>query len=226
MKNFYKNSFLGLIPLLVAFIADKPLQSYPDTQSFQIAQSPAQEVRSFFETGRLSSEDRLMFRRPPSGVIPPRENSQSWQFIVFKEGGISFWMPPGVLTEQSVTLDTSLGDIPFRTLASKTDDRSYVVAYASSLTEEQVEQPKTILKAIQEKVAPSDEFKFINSRSIRMEDFPGIELTFEGEEEAIIVRAYLVNQKAYVLGVRYPKDNPEERQTRSFLNALQLLPTS
>lgn len=226
MKKRLKMLFLGgIIPLVIVSFS-KSLNSYPINSSGLISQSINQEVRSFFETGRLSSEDRLMFRSPPSGVIPPRENSQSWQFIVYKQGGISFWMPPGVLTDESITLNTQQGDLAFRTLASRTNDRSFMVAYAPSLTPEQLTRPQKILEAIQEKAAPSSQFKLINTRSINLLDFPGRELTFESEDEAIIFRTYLVNQKVYVIGVRYPKLAPEERQTRSFLNALQLLPNS
>jgi hypothetical protein len=110
MKKYVTSTLTKIFVLLTPFY---PFQAL---NAFSIAQSASQEVRSFFETGRLSSEDRLMFRRPPSGVIPPQENSRSWQFIVFKEGGISFWMPPGVLAQEYVTLDTTLGDLTFRTL--------------------------------------------------------------------------------------------------------------
>ncbi|MGK7933947.1 MAG: hypothetical protein AB4041_21305 [Microcystaceae cyanobacterium] len=220
MKKHVASTLTKIIIFLAPFYPIQALNSFP------IAQSPSQEVRSFFETGRLSSEDRLMFRQPPSGVIPPRENSRSWQFIVFKEGGISFWMPPGILAQEFVTLDTTLGDLTFRTLSSRSDDRNFTVAYLPTLTEAQKKEPEIILKAIQEKVAPEGEFELTNTRSIKIDDFPGIELTFTGEQDMIRLRAYLVNQKVYVIGVRYPKNNPDERQNRSFLNALQLLPQS
>jgi hypothetical protein len=135
-------------------------------------------------------------------------------------------MPPGVLAQEYVTLGTTLGDLTFRTLSYRSSDRNFTVAYLPSLTEEQREDPEVLLKAIQEKVAPEDEFELTNTRSIKIDDFPGIELTFTGERDMIQLRTYLVAQKVYVIGVRYPKDKPEERQNRAFLNALQLLPPS
>lgn len=226
MKKTKKSVLLSLLIGITAIYPIKSLQAFSIDESFLISQSMNQNVRSFFETGRLSSEDRLMFRRPPSGVIPPRENSQSWQFIVFKEGNVSFWMPPGALTQESITLNSELGDLTFQTMSSRSEDRNFVAAYLPSLTEEQIKRPQAILQAIQDKVSPNKEFKLINRQSITLNDFPGVELTFEGKIDNIMVRAYLVRDKVYVLGVRYPKENPQERQNRAFLNALQLLPSS
>ncbi len=228
MKNNYRFLYLSVISGLISLVPLSRVNANSFYPLLQLAQSAGQEVRSFFETGRLSSEDRIMFTSPPRGVMSPRENSRSWQFIIFKEGGISFWMPPGALTDESVMLNTKLGDLSFRTLSSNSEDRRFVVAYAHSLTEEQIRQPEAILSAIQNKVAPEAQFKLTDTQMIKLNEFPGIEFSYEGIkgiDEAIIVRAYLVNQKVYVLGVRYPTEKPEERQTRSFLNALQLLPT-
>ncbi|MGK7946062.1 MAG: hypothetical protein AB4058_16500 [Microcystaceae cyanobacterium] len=220
MKKHVRSALTKLIILITPFYSFQALNAFP------IAQSSSQEVRSFFQTGRLSSEDRLMFRKPPSGVIPPRENSRSWQFIVFKEGGVSFWMPPGVLTEDSVTLETRLGDLAFRSLSSRSDDHIFTVAYLPALTEKQLEEPEIVLEVIQERVTLEEEFELTNSRAIKIEEFPGRELTFAGETEMIRVRAYLVNQKVYIVGVRSPKNERDERQNNSFLNSLQLLPQS
>ncbi len=181
------------------------------------------ELSNFFETGRLRSEDRLLFQRPRSEVIPVAPQSNSWQFIIFKAGGFSFWMPPGVLTEETVVLDTALGQLRFRTLASNSDEHRYVVAYAESLTPEQLKNPQVLLKAIQERVAPANQFKLQQERSITIENHPGRELSFENAEEIVTMRVYLVGQKVHALGVRSPKTNPLPRQTRAFLNAFELL---
>ncbi|MGH2414830.1 MAG: hypothetical protein ACRDEA_14295 [Microcystaceae cyanobacterium] len=194
--------------------------------SFLMAQhsSPSSlDLSSFFQTGRLRSQDRLLFQRPPTGVIPVRSQSHSWQCIIFREGGFSFWMPPGVLTEETVTLDTSLGQVSFRTLASNSDERRYVVAYADSLAEAQRKDPQVLLDAIKERVAPANQFELKQQQSITLENYPGRELTFENAEEVITMRVYLGNQKVYAMGVRYPKINALPRQTRAFLNAFELL---
>jgi hypothetical protein len=226
------------ITLLWAFIcstSSSPATAKPsssetlqNTQVWVAQQSipPSRDFSSFFETGRLRSQDRILFQKPPDGVIPVRENSKSWQFVIFKAGGCSFWMPPGVLTEEKVVLETTVGQLSFRTLASNSEGGRYVVGYAESLTDEQVKNPQVLLEAIANKAAPSDEFKLSQKRSVTIDSYPGQELSFESAGESITIRVYLVGQRVYALGVRNPKDNPEPRKTRAFLNALQLLSRS
>ncbi|ACK68366.1 periplasmic protein, function unknown [Rippkaea orientalis PCC 8801] len=211
--------------LLIALLL-MGVQSVQANPLLEIAQNrthAGRELRNFFETGRVSPEDRLMFQRPPTGVIPLQQTVNSWQFIIFKEGNVSFWIPPGVLTDEKVVLETSLGSINFRTLASNRDDRRYVAAYAADLTPEQLKDPQNLLQAVRDKVAPQDEFKLQNERSITLDSYPGQELTVENQEETIIIRVYFANNQIYALGVRHPKPDPEPRSTRAFLNALELI---
>lgn len=197
--------------------------AFPQPLIAQQTTFSGQDFSSFFETGRLRSQDQLIFQKPQGDVIPVREQSNSWQFIIFREGNVSFWMPPGVLINEEVVLDTKIGPLSFRTLASEAEDRRYMVAYASGLTPQQVNNSTVLLDAIREKAIPSDQFELKQDRKITLENYPGRELSFENQEEMILFRAYLVDNKIYALGVRYPKSAPQTRQTRAFLNALQLL---
>ena len=201
-------------------------KSVPIKPSVQIAQqtpSIGREIRSFFESGRLTSEDRLSFQNPPDGVIPLRNQSNSWQFIVFRQGGVSFWMPPGILTEDEVLLATTLGDISFRSLASHRDNQEYIAAYAEGLTDEQIENIDVLLEAIKEEIPPGKGFQLTQQRAIFLDKNVGKELTFSNLEEIITLRLYLVKNRLYALGVRYPKSLTDTRSSRSFLNGLELL---
>ena len=201
-------------------------KSVPIKPSVQIAQqtpSIGREIRSFFESGRLTSEDRLSFQNPPDGVIPLRNQSNSWQFIVFRQGGVSFWMPPGILTEDEVLLATTLGDISFRSLASHRDNQEYIAAYAEGLTDEQIENVDVLLEAIKEEIPPGKGFQLTQQRAIFLDKNVGKELTFSNQEEIITLRLYLVKNRLYALGVRYPKSLTDTRSSRSFLNGLELL---
>jgi hypothetical protein len=235
--NIFRNFHLLSTTLLWTLICSNssfPVTANPSSSEpaqrhqFWIAQQPipSRDISNFFETGRLRSEDRILFQRPPSDVIPVRENSNSWQFVIFKAGGFSFWMPPGVLTEERVVLETTVGRLSFRTLASNSEGGRYVVGYAESLTSEQVQNPQILLEAISQKAAPSGEFKLKEKRSVTLDSYPGQELTFEGAGESITIRVYLGEQQIYAIGVRHGKDVPEPRKIRAFLNALQLLSRS
>ena len=222
--SFISSSVILAISLIG--LSPKSVYSFPPNLSTEVAQqtpSIGREARSFFETGRLTSEDRLLFQSPPNGIIPVRQTSNSWQFILFKEGGVSFWIPPGILTEEAITLATPLGDLNFRTLTSNLDDKTYVAAYARGLSEQQRQNPDSLLQAIRDKVTPKNEFKLIRRRSVTLDSYPGEELSFQNDQEIITFRAYLVNDRLYVLGVRSPQSINDLRSTRAFLNALELL---
>lgn len=209
--------------LLITAIACQITQAKPVINSTIKSKSINQEIRSFFETGRLRSEDRILLQNPPNDVIPVQQESRSWQFIIFREGGFSFWMPPGVLSEEKVSIETTLGELDFRTLASDSEDRRYVVGYASSLTEEQIKEPNILLNAIRDRVAPKEAFKLTKQTAIKLDKYSGQELEFKDGEETIIMRVFLVGNRVYALGIRYPNTAPKTRETRAFLNALQLL---
>ncbi|MGK7954546.1 MAG: hypothetical protein AB4063_04680 [Crocosphaera sp.] len=224
MKSLLKITAMGSVFALSLWV--NSANSVPIKPSVEIAQqtpSIGREVRSFFETGRLTSEDRLLFQAPPDGVIPVRNQSDSWQFIVFKQGGVSFWMPPGILTEDKVLLATTLGDISFRSLASHRDKQEYIAAYAAGLTDEQVKNFDVLLEAIKNEIPPEQDFQLTEQRAIFLDKNVGKELTFSNQEEIIILRLYLVNNRLYALGVRYPKSLTDTRSSRSFLNGLELL---
>ncbi|CCQ55922.1 hypothetical protein CWATWH0005_2911 [Crocosphaera watsonii WH 0005] len=224
MKSLLKTTSMISVFTFALFV--NSAKSVPIKPSVQIAQqtpSIGREIRSFFESGRLTSEDRLSFQNPPDGVIPLRNQSNSWQFIVFRQGGVSFWMPPGILTEDEVLLATTLGDISFRSLASHRDNQEYIAAYAEGLTDEQIENIDVLLEAIKEEIPPGKGFQLTQQRAIFLDKNVGKELTFSNQEEIITLRLYLVKNRLYALGVRYPKSLTDTRSSRSFLNGLELL---
>ncbi len=224
MKSLLKTT--SIISVLTVALNVNTANSVPIKPSLEIAQqnpSIGREIRSFFESGRLTSEDRLLFQNPPDGIIPVRNQSNSWQFIVFKQGGVSFWMPPGILTNDEVLLATTLGDISFRSLASHRENQEYIAAYAENLTDEQVENIDVLLEAIKSEIPPEQAFELTQERAIFLDKNVGKELTFSNQKEIIILRLYLVGNRLYALGVRYPKSLTDTRSSRSFLNGLELL---
>lgn len=224
MKSLFKTT--AIIPIFAFTLFVNSAKSVPVKPSVEVAQqtpSIGREMRSFFESGRLTSEDRLLFQNPPDGVIPLRNQSNSWQFIVFKQGGVSFWMPPGILTQDELPLSTTLGDISFRSLTSHREGQEYVAAYAENLTSEQVENIDILLEAIQNEIPPDEDFKLTEKRAIFLDNNVGQELTFSNQNEVITIRLYLVENRLYALGVRYPKSLTDTRSSRSFLNGLELL---
>jgi hypothetical protein len=188
-----------------------------------MAQSPNQDLRSFFETGRPQSQDTLRFQRPPSGVPPIRTNANNWQLIVFSQGNVSFWMPPGILAQDNVVIATAEGDLNFQTLTSTDNDHRYVAAYATGLTEQQINDPAALFTAMQARVAPTETFSLMNERPVTLGDYQGSEFTFESDTERVTFRAYLVGNKIYAMGVIQPLTSTRDNAARTFLNALQFI---
>ncbi|MBE9204174.1 hypothetical protein IQ218_12930 [Synechocystis salina LEGE 06099] len=192
-------------------------------EPLMVAQSPNQNLRSFFETGRPQSQDTLRFQRPPSSVPPIRPNANNWQLIVFSQGNVSFWMPPGILAQDSVVIGTSEGDLNFQTLTSTDDDHRYVAAYATGLTEQQINDPMALFTAMQARVAPTEMFSLMNERPVKLGDYQGSEFTFASDTERVIFRTYLVGDKIYAMGVIQPLNSTRDNAARTFLNALQFI---
>jgi hypothetical protein len=193
------------------------------TEPTLIAQSPNQNLSSFFQTGRPRSEDTLRFQSPPSGVPALRTNSSSWQFIVFSQGNVSFWMPPGILAQDQVVINTTAGDLTFQTLVSNDGDYRYVAAYAGGLTPEQINDPTALFEAMRERVAPAETFSLTNERPMTLGNYQGSEFTFANDTESVVFRTYLVGNQIYAMGIMQPLNSPRDNVARTFLNALQFV---
>lgn len=178
---------------------------------------------SFFEEGRLPSENRL-HRQPPDPTIPVAQDSQFWQPIFFRAGGFSFWMPPGTLSEDRVVLPTQVGAVSFRTLTANSDNARYVIGYADQLTSDQLRNPRSLLTAITNRAITAQKFTLIRNQPITQGSVQGRELLYQSDTEVIVFRAFLRRSSAYVIGSRSPKSGGvPPRQTTIFLNSFEFL---
>lgn len=178
---------------------------------------------SFFEEGRLQSENRLR-RQPPDPTIPVAQNSQAWQPIFFRAGGFSFWMPPGTLSEENVVLSTQVGKVSFRTLTANSDNARYVVGYADQLTNDQLKNPQLLLNAITNQVISTQKFTLVRNQPITQGGVPGRELIYQSDTAVIAFRAFLRQNTAYVIGAKTPKsEGVPPRKTTIFLSSFEFL---
>jgi hypothetical protein len=195
-----------------------PILLTPRSPRFLAQQS---DFTSFFEEGRLLSENRLR-RQPPDPTIPVASNSQFWQPVFFRSGGVSFWMPPGTLSEERVVLPTQVGALSFRTLAANSDTDRSVVGYAAQLTPAQLRNPQLLLSAMTNKVIASQKFTLVRNRPITQNGVQGRELLYQSDAEVIVFRAFLRQDTAYVIGSRSPKsEGIPSRKSTIFLNSFE-----
>jgi len=181
------------------------------------------DFNNFFQEGRLPSENRLRVQSPSNPQITVDKESKYWQYVIFSAGNCSLWMPPGAMSTENVVLNTDVGKLSFRTLASNTDNSRYVAAYAEQLTPPQLANPKALLQAVRNRVAPSEKFQLKSERAIALSTYPGRELTLQSADETITFRVYLVQKRLYALGTKYANASPLSKQVDAFLNSFQLL---
>lgn len=181
------------------------------------------DFNNFFQEGRLPSENRLRARSPSNPQIAVDKESKYWQYVIFRAGNCSLWMPPGVMSTENVVLNTDVGKLSFRTLASNADNSRYVAAYAEQLTPAQLANPEVLLRAVRDKVAPSGKFQLKSERAIALSTYPGRELTLQSVDETITFRVYLVQKRLYALGTKYANASSLSKQVAAFLNSFQLL---
>ncbi len=209
----------GVLQAAIALGGPATSPSATRPSAFLIAQQ--NNFSSFFEDGRLRSENQL--RRPADPTIPVSPSSTAWQFIIFEQGNVSFWMPPGTLKQGSTVLNTSVGTLDFRTLSSNSATGLYVAAYAAQPSTLQLRNPLLLLDAMRERVAPSSQFTLESERNLTLNGNPGRELIYTSKTEQVAFRAYLINQQIYAWGVRYPIGASNSRSVTAFLNSFSML---
>jgi hypothetical protein len=202
--------------------ANSMVQAAPTLRS-PVLLAQQSNFSSFFEDGRLLSENQLR-RQPPDPSIPVAQNSQFWQPIIFRSGGFSFWIPPGTLSEATVVLPTRIGEVSFRTLAANSGNLRYVVGYADKLTQNQLQNPQSLLTAVTSKVISAQKFTLVRNQPITQGGVQGRELVYQSDTEVIAFRAFLKRNNAYVIGARSPKsEGVPPRTTTIFLNSFEFL---
>jgi hypothetical protein len=150
----------------------------------------------------------------------------AWQPVASKVGGFSILMPPGIMFDEMETLKTAVGDLQFRVLSKNAGDSRYVAAYSDPLASSQLKDPKVILAAIAERVNPSQLFRLTGDRPVTIDKYPGRELAFSTDKEAIILRAYLVGDRVYVIGANRLDKEAITNVTEKFFNSFRLLQSS
>jgi hypothetical protein len=168
-----------------------------------------------------------VFRPQQSRTLEPQIefnfDSQAWQPFSSKTGGFIIMMPPGILFDGTQTLKTTIGDLQFRVL-SKTDGNSrYVVAYSDPLAPSQIKSPRAILEAISERVNPSNLFRLTGNKPIKIDNFLGRELMFSLNKESIVLRAYLIGDRVYVIGANRLDKEAITNVTEKFFNSFRLI---
>ena len=179
----------------------------------------------FFDQGQelLEREVQRLEQASSDPILTIDPNTPRWQPIVSEAGQFSVWMPPGVLSQETRTLDTKLGNLAFQVTASKLGDQRYVVGYSSNLTNAQTQDPTALLTAVRDSVAAKTEFQISSDRPISLKNYPGREFQLTQSDETITFHTYVAGNRLYLLGVKQKGGNQLPQAATTFFSSFRVL---
>ncbi|MGK7874613.1 MAG: hypothetical protein AB4426_15295 [Xenococcaceae cyanobacterium] len=196
----------------------------PTLRETRKLQEQLMQESDFFERSReLLEEEIRRFRQQQSPpMLSIDAGIQPWQPVIFRAGGFSIWIPPGILTEESRTVEATTGTLEFRVFAKHLSGSRFVAAYAN-FEEAQTDASEDVFAVVRNAVIERTAFELKEDRAIALNSYPGRELELSGERETIIFRVLLIEQRIYVLGVRQPTQGMNPEAATAFFNSFQLL---
>ncbi len=210
----------------LTFIAT--ILSIAGTFSFTTVQAQLYRRPDFFRRGDelLEREIRRIQERKPDptlNISTPELSSSTWQPLMFLEAGFSIWIPQGVFSQETITLETSNESIEFKLFTSNALSEEFIVAYSDNLDAEKIENTEAFLEKIRDAIIEETQFKLTQERSINLGKNRGKEFSLQDNTETIIFRIYLVEERLYVLGASQQIKRQQKEKVAIFFNSLQIL---
>lgn len=201
------------------------IRSIQYRQLEQVVAQFGRGLPDFFEQGDRQFErevDRLnQPQTDPNLTI--QSTGEQWRPIVSDAGKFSIWLPPGVMSEETKTLQIANQPVTFNVLASQAEGSRFVAAYAD-LPANQSWSDQVIFTAIQNGVAAQTKFKVVSEQAITLDQWTGQEWQMSQANETITYRVYRVQQRVYLLAAKQPgaTANPPA-QADTFFRSFKLL---
>lgn len=164
----------------------------------------------------------------PTRAKPPVVIAQArWQALAPSNSGFTVLMP-GKPTEKSQTIDTVFGRMTLHTFTSSLGQGqgNYTVSYVE-LPEEMatIAPPEVLLETLSNAFSKNERLKLLNQADVRIEQYPGRELTFEDVNQNIVRhRTYLVKRRMYQMAVETPqaRETDLSKNVENFFNSFKL----
>jgi hypothetical protein len=197
--------------------------------------SQAQRMRQpdFFEQGQeqINREIQRLQQQPPPPPLQLDTTQSGWQPMIFQDGGFSVWMPAGIITEESETVDAATGTLQFKLIATNAAASRFVVAYADR-PDAQTTDPAALFTAVRDAAIVRTAFEVTEEHSITLDNYPGLAvqlqktgeaIRMQNEDEVITLRMYLIENHIVVLGVRQITNAMPSTASETFFRSFQLL---
>ncbi|BAU65691.1 hypothetical protein STA3757_30800 [Stanieria sp. NIES-3757] len=182
----------------------------------------------FFENGQEQFEEEI--RRLEQGESVPNpslnvdDTALPWSRVVIQEAGFTVMMPPGAITNEVETVESSKGKINFNIIATHPSSSRYMVAYSEEVAPERVKNPQEVLERsrdyiIENKVGLTK----IADDDIFFENYPGKQFQLQNKDETIVYRLLLVDLRLYVLAVSQQNDAISAKPIDLFFASFKLI---
>ncbi|MDJ0600222.1 MAG: hypothetical protein QNJ37_15450 [Crocosphaera sp.] len=188
---------------------------------------------TFFRDGqRLMDQEiqRLQQQFDPSNIEHPSQlltidtGQFRWQKFVFQDGNFSIWIPQGLQSSETVTINLGESNLSFEVLASHPQNYRFVAAYSNRLTSTQITNSEQLLNEVTKGIIKETNFTLLTDENITWEQYKGKKLTMQNEDELISFRVYLINDKVYVLAAGQNYNNQDiSENIVSFFDSFRLL---
>ena len=220
LKNFSLVTGIILIfanPCFAQFRPDRPT-FFEDGQRFM-----EQEIRKI-EAQQQNAETNKQALEHPSQLLTINDGKLSWQKYIFRDGGFSLWMPSGVTSEETVTIETSKGDMEFEVFATHPKSLRFIAAYSHSPNIAKFDSSEAILTAVKNGIIKETNFQLLTNKEIDFSGHLGQYLVMQdnNEKEIVYFHVYVINKQVFVIAAG-TKSNIYENDINSFLDSFRLL---
>ena len=174
---------------------------------------------TFFEEGREQFEEliRELEQSQPDSELTMDESIQQWQPITSENGGFSVWVPLGILSDDTETIQIGETPLNFRILSSQVSTGQFVVAYADAPNLEK----EQLFTAVKDALVQRTAFEITRVESITVDGNIGESLILKSDAGQISTYILLGNSRLYVVGVRQSQENLSSEVANRFLSSFQ-----
>ena len=182
----------------------------------------------FFEEGREQFDEEIRRfeeeQSVPDSSLKIDDTALSWSRVVIKAAGFTAMIPSGAITHEVETVEAPKGDINFDIIATHPSSSRYVIAYSEEVTPERVDNPQEVLERSRDYIIENRVgLEKIADEDLTFEDYPGKQFQLQNEDETIVFRLILVEQRLYVLAVNQKNDAISPKSIDTFLSSFELI---
>jgi hypothetical protein len=219
-----KFNLVSLITCTTLFYANLCLAQFrPDRPPFfQDGQVFMEKEIRRLQQQETSIEQSQQQLEHPSQLLTIDDGQLRWEKYLFRDAGFSVWMPQGIQSNETVSLETKAGDLDFEVFTTNPKSMRFIVAFSKDQNLSQLGNDQEILQAIKNGIIQKTNFQLKQEKSNTFDSIPGLLLEMQNDQETISFQIYLVNQKVYVLAVGNKAGGYEE-EIASFFDSFRLL---